>query len=277
MELRLTSKGLRIRADRGQLEQALLNLTLNARDAMPTGGRVTLATRPVELEPEVAGAPPGFAIRPGPYLRLTFADTGHGMEPDTLSHLFEPFFTTKPVGKGTGLGLATVYGIVKQSDGYVWVSSEPGHGTTFTVHVPVLEEAESLPDVGPPPARAVPGEVILIVEDEPDVLTMTARVLREEGYGVLEAASGQLALELLSHHRGRLDLVLADVVMPEVNGPDLVLRLRSQFPRLPVVFMSGYLGDEAVHQDLLVPDSAFLLKPFAPETLAASVRSLLDK
>jgi two-component system, cell cycle sensor histidine kinase and response regulator CckA len=236
-----------------------------------------VATRPAELGPEVAGAPPGFEIRPGQYLQLTFADTGQGMEPDTLSHLFEPFFTTKPVGKGTGLGLATVYGIVKQSDGYVWATSDPGKGTTFSIYLPVLEQAESRPEVGPPPAKAAPGEVILVVEDEPAVLAMTARALRDEGYRVLEAANGRVALELLSRYRERLDLVLADVAMPELNGPELAVRLRSRFPSLPVIFMSGYLGDEAAHRDVLIPGSAFLVKPFAPETLAAKVRSLLDR
>jgi CheY-like chemotaxis protein len=277
LELRPTSGGIRIRADRGQLEQVLLNLVMNARDAMPEGGQLTLETRPVELGPEVAGAPPGFMIRPGPYLLLSFRDTGQGMGPDTLSHLFEPFFTTKPVGKGTGLGLATVYGIVKQSEGYVWAVSEPGQGATFMVYLPIVQDAAAPPTISPPLARAVPGEVILVVEDEPAVLMTMARVLREEGYQVLEAANGQLALDLLSEFPTRLDLVVTDVVMPEMNGLELAERLRGRYPRLPVLFMSGYLGDDAVQQNLLGSDSAFLLKPFTPTTIAECVRSLLDK
>jgi signal transduction histidine kinase/ActR/RegA family two-component response regulator len=277
MDLRLTSGGARVRVDRGQLEQVLLNLAINARDAMPAGGRLMVETRPVTLDPEVAGAPPGFVVRPGAYLLMTFKDTGEGMDADTLSHVFEPFFTTKPVGKGTGLGLATVYGIVKQSDGYVWASSEPGKGATFMVYLPIIQAMEAPPATDRPPARATAGEVILVVEDEPAVLTMTARVLRDGGYQVLEAANGRVALNMLDGDRGRLDLVVMDVAMPEVNGLELAKRLRRRYPRLPVVFMSGHLDDEVVRRDQLGPDSAFLAKPFPPEALTASIRSLLDR
>jgi two-component system cell cycle sensor histidine kinase/response regulator CckA len=277
MDLELASEGVRVRVDRGQLEQVLLNLAINARDAMPAGGLLTVKTRPVELDPEVPGAPPGFLVRPGTYLQLTFRDTGQGMDAETLSHVFEPFFTTKPVGKGTGLGLATVYGIVKQSDGYVWASSEPGKGATFTVYLPIVQEVEAPPAMDRPPVMATAGEVVLVVEDEPAVLTMTARVLRDGGYQVLEAANGRVALNMLTRHRGRLDLLVTDVAMPEVNGLELATRLRRQYARLPVVFMSGHLDDEVVHRDQLGPDSAFLAKPFPPEALTASARSLLDR
>jgi two-component system, cell cycle sensor histidine kinase and response regulator CckA len=277
MDLKLTSGGARVRVDRGQLEQVLLNLAINARDAMPAGGRLTVETRPVELDPEVPGAPPRFVVRPGGYLLLTFRDTGEGMDADTLGHLFEPFFTTKPVGKGTGLGLATVYGIVKQSDGYVWASSEPGKGATFSVYLPIVHELVPTPATDRPPARAAAGEVILVVEDEPAVLTMTARVLRDGGYQVLEAPNGRVALDMLARDGGRLDLLVTDIAMPALNGLELAARLRRQYPRLPVVFMSGHLDDEVVHRDQLGPDSAFLAKPFPPEALTACARSLLDR
>jgi signal transduction histidine kinase/CheY-like chemotaxis protein len=277
IDLELLAPGIRVRVDRGQLEQVLINLALNARDAMPEGGVLTLETRPVELGTEVAGAPPGFAIRPRRYLRLTFADTGQGMPPETLSHLFEPFFTTKPVGKGTGLGLATVYGIVKQSEGYVWASSEPGRGATFTIHLPIADAPHGTVATALPSVRAIPGEVVLVVEDEPDVLKMTARVLRDGGYEVLEAENGRVALDLLEKHQGRFHLLVTDVGMPQIDGIELATRLRQKHPHLPVVFTSGHVGDETLHSGLLGPESAFLLKPFPPEALFACARSLLDK
>ena len=277
VELNLLAPGVRVRVDRGQLEQVLVNLALNARDAMPQGGVLALETRAVQLGREVAGAPSGFAVRPGRYLRLTFSDTGEGMQPETLSHLFEPFFTTKPIGKGTGLGLATVYGIVKQSEGYVWATSQPGAGSSFTIHLPIVDEpVGALAAAYPPTSQAIPGEVVLLVEDEPEVLTMTARVLRDCGYQVLEAGNGQAALDLLGKHQGRLDLLVTDIAMPRIDGIELAARLRRAHPRLPVVFTSGHLGDEAIHSGLLGPDRAFLLKPFTPGALTGCVRSLLD-
>jgi two-component system cell cycle sensor histidine kinase/response regulator CckA len=277
VELKLMAPGIRVRVDRGQLEQVLINLALNARDAMPQGGVLTLQTRPVELGTEVAGAPSGFAIRPRSYLRLTFTDTGQGMSPETLGHLFEPFFTTKPVGKGTGLGLATVYGIVKQSEGYVWAASEPGKGATFTIHLPIVDAAQGPAATALPSVRAIPGEVVLVVEDEPDVLTMTARVLRDGGYDVLEAANGRVALDLLEGYQKRLDLLVTDVAMPQIDGIELAARLRRTHPHLPVVFTSGHVGDEGLQSGLLGPESALLLKPFPPDALITCARSLLDK
>ncbi len=277
VHLRLLAPGIRVRVDRGQLEQVLINLALNARDAMPQGGVLTLETRPVELGTEAPDSPLGFAIRPRSYLRLTFTDTGQGMSPETLGHLFEPFFTTKPVGKGTGLGLATVYGIVKQSEGYIWAASEVGKGATFTIHLPIADALQGSPAGPAPSVRAIPGEVVLLVEDEPEVLTMTARVLRDGGYEVLEAENGRVALDLLEAYRKRLDLVVTDVAMPQMDGIELAARLRRARPHLPVVFTSGHVGDEALHSGLLGPDSAFLLKPFPPDALFACARSLLDK
>lgn len=277
MHLRLESPHLHVRADRGQLEQVLLNLAMNARDAMPAGGSFTLETRPVTLEGSVEGAPPGLAVRPGEYLLLTATDDGEGMLPDTLNHLFEPFFTTKPVGKGTGLGLATVYGIVKQTDGYVWAASEPGRGATFMIYLPVERDGHSTPTAAQPSSKAARGESVLIVEDEAAVLTMMARALRDEGYQVIEATNGEIALDILGQGSTHPDLLLTDVAMPGMNGSDLALRLRARHPRLPVVFMSGHMGAETLHPDLLGPDTVYLLKPFTPETVAQCVRTLLDR
>jgi PAS domain S-box-containing protein len=278
LDLRLASGGALVRADQGQLEQALINLTMNARDAMPGGGRLTLETRPVELGTDIAGTPVGFTIRPGSYLLLTCSDTGVGMDPDTLGHLFEPFFTTKADGKGTGLGLATVYGIIKQVGGYVWANSAPGQGATFLVHLPIVKDAEIPGPVEGTPIRPVAGEVVLVVEDTPAVLAMTARILRSVGYGVIEAANGTVALELLEGHTGPVDLLVTDVDLSEddFDGIELVSRVRRRFPSLPVVFMSGHPGEAAGERALQHPRSSFLMKPFTPDTLARCVRTLLD-
>jgi two-component system, cell cycle sensor histidine kinase and response regulator CckA len=195
----------------------------------------------------------------------------------TLSHIFEPFFTTKPVGQGTGLGLSTVYGIVKQSGGYVWAYSEPGRGTTFKIYLPVVEAALSTPAVTPDSPGAIEGEVVLIVEDEEAVRTVTARVLAAEGYEVLEAADGQQALTLMERRSGRVDLVITDVAMPILNGRELADLLRERRPDLPVLFMSGYTDDEMVRRGLIEPNKPFVGKPFTPEILAAKVRQLLDQ
>ena len=277
VDLRLGSPGVRVRLDRGQLEQTLLNLAMNARDAMPRGGEVVLETRLVQLGTETEGAPPGVATRPGPYLRLDVRDTGHGMDTETLGHLFEPFFTTKPVGKGTGLGLASVYGIVKQSHGYVWAVSAPGRGTTFTIYLPVVTDTPPQVTSVPLADRAIPGEVVLVVEDEAEVLAVAARALREAGYVVMEALNGQSALELLERHAGRLDLVVTDVAMPVLNGRELADAVRGRYPAVPVLFMSGQASGEVAEPDLGAPGRMLLQKPFSPDRLAAQVRALLDQ
>jgi CheY-like chemotaxis protein len=206
------------------------------------------------------------------------SDTGHGIDRQTLNHLFEPFFTTKPVGQGTGLGLSTVYGIVKQSEGYVWAYSEPGQGATFKIYLPVdLSAATSAPVQEPVVAAARPGEVVLVVEDEEAVRSMTARLLESEGYQVLVAAHGSEALEHLERSSGRLDLVITDVAMPTMNGRELADHLRRLRPGLPVLFMSGYTDDEMVRRGLIEPNHPFLSKPFTPETLAGKVRQLIDQ
>jgi two-component system, cell cycle sensor histidine kinase and response regulator CckA len=263
-----------VRADPGQLTQVLLNLVLNSRDAMPLGGRLTLETRVTELTEAYAQQRPGVSIRPGAYAVLCVSDTGHGMGPDTLSRLFEPFYTTKPIGKGTGLGLATVYGIVKQSGGYVWAYSELGQGTTFKVYLPLDSESASNAAILAPPVQAA-GETILLVEDEPAVRHMTSRVLQEYGYGVTEASGGHQALGILERSDGGIDLLITDVIMSGMDGPELARRATELVPELPVLYISGYTDDEMVRRGLLQAGQPFLQKPFTPEALASEVAELL--
>jgi PAS domain S-box-containing protein len=277
VEIRLDPGIGHIRADRGQIEQVLLNLAINARDAMPDGGRLVLETAPAKLTQEYSSFKPEVAIKPGAYALLVVSDTGHGMDRNTLAHAFEPFFTTKGVGQGTGLGLSTVYGIIKQSDGYVWAYSEPGQGTTFKIYLPVEEADVSTPTPEQAHDPATNGEVVMVVEDEESVRTMTGRLLASEGYGVLEAANGREALALVASGSTRIDLVITDVAMPVVNGRELAERLRQIRPGIPVLFMSGYTDDEMVRRGLIDPDHPFLSKPFTPEVLASKVRALLDR
>jgi signal transduction histidine kinase/response regulator RpfG family c-di-GMP phosphodiesterase len=276
LELRLGSVGA-VLADRGQLQQVLVNLALNARDAMPLGGRLVVETAGVELTDSDAAEHPEVRLRRGPHVLLRVTDTGHGMDRETAGHVFEPFFTTKGVGKGTGLGLSTVYGIVKQSDGYVWVDSEPGRGATFRIYLPVVE-APLAPAAGAPASAGAAGrgETVLVVEDETLVRTIAARVLEGEGYSVLLAEGGAEALALLERHADRVRLVLTDVAMAGISGRELGRRLAEIRPGLPVLFMSGYPADEAVRNGLLLEHQPFIQKPFVPASLAEAVRTLLD-
>ncbi|MEO7477345.1 MAG: response regulator, partial [Gemmatimonadales bacterium] len=214
----------------------------------------------------------------GEYIQLAVSDTGVGMDPKVQARIFEPFFTTKPVGQGTGLGLSTVYGIVKQSEGFVWVYSEPGLGTTFKVYLPRVGSGVDLAATGD---RAVPAErgseTILIVEDEDMVRTLACRALREQGYAVLEARTGADALRQLQARPSAIDLVITDVVMPEMGGRELGRRLKSTRPSLPLLFMSGYTGEDVIQRGLMDADSAFQQKPFAPAGLARKVREILDQ
>jgi len=266
----------RVKADPGQLTQVMLNLVLNARDAMPLGGRLTVETSITELTESYARQRPGVAIKPGQYAVLAISDTGHGMGPETLSHLFEPFYTTKPIGKGTGLGLATVYGMVKQAGGYVWAYSEVGHGTTFKVYLPLAEETAG-PRPTPSPRVQATGETILVVEDEPAVRHMTSRALQELGYGVLEASGGHEALGVLERDGGRIDILVTDVILAGMDGPELARRAKQLRPELPVLFMSGYTDDEIVRRGLLDAGQPFLQKPFTPDALSTEVAALLKK
>ena len=266
----------RVKADPGQLEQVLLNLVLNARDAMPEGGTVTIQTSNAVLTPEYAALKLVATITPGPYVLLAVSDTGVGMDLRTAGRAFEPFFTTKATGEGTGLGLATAYGIVKQSGGYVWLYSEPGQGTTFKTYLPLVGGAPTTGARRDSTPVALEGEVVLLVEDEPNVRTVMGRVLRDHGYLVLEAPHGLSALAIAADPDTRIDLVVADVVMPELGGRELAARLAERRSGVPILFISGYTGHDVVERGLVERDWPFLPKPVAPDALARKVRELLD-
>jgi PAS domain S-box-containing protein len=263
-----------VRADAGQLEQVVVNLAVNSRDAMPEGGRLTIETRNAELDDSYVRE--HVPVQPGSYVMLALSDTGTGMSAETLSHLFEPFFTTKEPGKGTGLGLATVYGIVKQIGGYVWCYSELGHGTTFKVYLPRVDAPV---DHVPVRAAARPthgSETVLVVEDEPALRALTRRVLEKHGYTVLEASTADAASRLARDHARPIHLLLADVVLPGASGPALADELLAQRADLKVLFMSGYTEDAIGHRGVLAPNTRFINKPFSAEALAAKVREVLD-
>ena len=264
-----------VNADPGQLEQVLLNLAVNARDAMPGGGRLSIGTTRVTLHEEHVERRHRMAA--GDYVCLAVADTGVGMDETTQAHLFEPFFTTKEVGKGTGLGLATVYGIVKQSGGYIWVYSEAGHGTTVKIYLPrVPGVAEApVPASEPKPVRGG-DETVLLVEDATPVRTLARRSLEARGYRVLDAADGPSALELSARHGGGIDILVTDVVMPGMSGRELAERLAPERPSMKVLYTSGYTDDTMVRQGVLTAGVAFLQKPFVPDSLARKVREVLD-
>jgi two-component system cell cycle sensor histidine kinase/response regulator CckA len=277
LQLALSPDAGDIRADRGQIEQVLVNLMLNARDAMAGRGRVTITSRTAVLDEAYAQQHGGVDIPVGEYVQLAVSDNGIGMEREVQARIFEPFFTTKPVGQGTGLGLSTVYGIVKQSDGFVWVYSEPKLGSTFKVYLPRVGAGRAAEAAGARAATARGGsETILIVEDEDMVRTLASRGLREHGYTVIEARHGADALRQLAVQPGAVDLVISDVVMPEMGGRELGRRLATLRPSLPVLYISGYTGEDVIQRGLLDPGVPFQQKPFAPEGLARMVREMLD-
>ncbi|HET9597910.1 MAG TPA: ATP-binding protein [Anaeromyxobacteraceae bacterium] len=263
-----------VRCDPGQIEQVILNLAVNARDAMPGGGRLTLETGNTVVSGEWAAAHPG--MRPGPHVRLRIRDSGSGMSPSVKERVFEPFFTTKPIGKGTGLGLATVYGIVKQGEGCIEVSSDLGQGSTFDIHLPLCEAGRSTAPGEPPPPVARGDETILLVEDDPQVRQVTARSLCAGGYRVVAASSGAEALDLAARHPGSFDLLVSDVIMPGLDGRAVANALRSHHPALQVLFVSGYSSDVLATRGVLDPDVELLSKPFTASTLLARVRAILD-
>ena len=278
LELHLGDDPGEVQADRGQIEQVLVNLALNSRDAMTGGGTVTVSTVTTELDDNAVTRHPGIDLRRGRYVLLSVGDTGSGMDEATRTRAFEPFFTTKAVGQGTGLGLSTVYGIVKQSDGYVWLYSEPGLGTTVKVYLPVVETSVAIPEavVGDAYVSNARGEIVLVAEDEPMVRSLARRTLELHGYRVMEAADGRAALDLLERLGGGVDLVLSDAVMPELSGRALGEIIGSRWPAIPVIYMSGYPGKEVVDRGLVSPDAPFVSKPFTPEALARRTREVLD-
>jgi two-component system cell cycle sensor histidine kinase/response regulator CckA len=266
----------RVFADAGQLEQVIMNLAVNARDAMPRGGKLTIETANVELDQ--AYARQHGPVKAGSYVMIAVSDTGVGMSSDTLAHMFEPFFTTKEQGKGTGLGLATVYGIVKQSGGYVWAYSEVGKGTTFKMYLPLAEEGtEAEPLVAVEPAALAGSETVLLVEDEESVRALSRSILKRYGYTVLEAGSGKGGLDVARDYPLPIHLLLTDVVMPEMGGTDLASRLETLRPGVRVLYMSGYTDDAVFRHGLLEKGRFFLQKPFTPENLARKVREALGQ
>jgi PAS domain S-box-containing protein len=264
-----------IEADQAQIEQVILNLAVNARDAMPDGGKLIIETANVVLDEEYVTD--HLAAQPGEHVLLTVSDTGIGMSEEVKAHLFEPFFTTKGRSKGTGLGLATVYGIVKQNGGTIWVYSEEGVGTTFKIYLPRATQAVA---AQPHAEKSEPipsgGETILLVEDEAGVRELTRLVLERQGYSVLKAGEAQEALRLVETHTGPIHLLLTDVVMPGASGKALAETLTGMVPDLKVLFMSGYPEQVIAHHGVLEPGIAFLQKPFSPMALARSVRRVLD-
>lgn len=264
-----------VKADPGQIEQVIINLAVNARDAMPLGGKITLETANVDLAADYTRS---RVIKPGSYVMLAVSDTGCGMDTKTLSHIFEPFFTTKERGKGTGLGLATVYGIVNQSGGYIWVFSELGMGTTFKVYLPAVEGVQDAPVKVERVETSPRGtETIMVVEDEQSVRALAGTVLRALGYSVLEAASGPEAIQIAAAHAGPIPLLLTDVVMPQMSGRELAELMIAVRPDIKVLFASGYTDDAIVHHGVLEAGIAFLQKPFTPSSLARKVREVLDE
>ena len=264
----------KVMADPGQVEQVVMNLAVNARDAMPKGGKLTIETVCVELDEAYSSQ--HTQVKPGPHVMLSVTDTGCGMDEQTRARLFEPFFTTKRTGKGTGLGLATVYGIVQQSGGSIWVESEPGKGTTFEVYFPRELSANETAGRAPPlTARVAGSETILVVEDEETVRNLARRILGRAGYTVLAAASGSEALLVCERHPGAVHLMLTDIVMPQMNGKDLAERLVKLYPTLRVVYMSGYT-DDAIGR-VLDPGTHFIAKPFNAADLTRMVREVLDE
>ncbi len=264
-----------VKVDPGQIEQVIMNLVVNARDAMPDGGRLTLETSNLNLDEEYARR--HISVKPGAYVMMAVTDTGCGMDAETRSHLFEPFFTTKEKGKGTGLGLSTVYGIIKQSGGNVWAYSEVGRGSTFKVYLPRAEEAvKSYKPKEIASAAAKGTETILLVEDEDAVRTMISRVLQGSGYTVLEACQGKEAIEVCQKHRGLIHLMVTDVIMPQMSGRELAERLGAVRPEMKVLFMSGYPDNAIVHHGVLDAGTAFLQKPFTLSALENKVREVLE-
>jgi two-component system cell cycle sensor histidine kinase/response regulator CckA len=275
LTVRLAPENMNIKADPGHIDQAIFNLAVNARDAMPQGGRITIETAAVQLDHNYARTHLG--VEPGEYVMLAMSDTGHGMDAETRRRIFEPFFTTKQKGKGTGLGLATVYGIVKQGGGDIWVYSEPGKGTTFKLYFRRVREAAAALDEMQAQPHQRGSETLLVVEDEEAVRDLIATMLRQQGYTVFTAAGAREAIRLAAEHRDTLGMVLTDVVMPQMSGRELAAELLRVNPKLHILYLSGYTENTVVHHGVLDSGVDFLAKPFSQEALALKVRTILDR
>jgi CheY-like chemotaxis protein len=274
MDLDLQADPADIVADPAQINQVVMNLVLNARDAMPEGGRLSIETRLVQLDAEYVLAHP--VVKPGDYVQLAVGDSGIGMDRETQEHMFEPFFSTKEKGKGTGLGLATVYGIVKQSGGYVWVYSELGSGSVFKIYLPLAAPAQA--DCAPPrpPPASGGNETVLVVEDKPEVRALVRDVLTPAGYAVYEVDSPEAALRFCRESGTSVQLLLTDVVLPGMNGAQLASEMTTRYPQVRVLYMSGYTDNAIVRQRILAPGKNYLQKPFTPGDLLRRVREALD-
>jgi CheY-like chemotaxis protein len=263
------------RADPNHLEQAIVNLAVNARDAMPSGGRLRIGTSAVTVDEDFARIHP--ALRPGAFLRIDVSDTGYGMDEDTVAHIFEPFFTTKERGKGTGLGLATVYGMVQQTGGDVQVTSQPGRGSTFHVYLPVVMESLSSASEQPSAGAGIGTETVLVVEDETAVRDFTAKVLRQLGYQVLTASGGEQAIRVSDSHSAEISALITDVIMPGMSGRQVAEELKRRRTGIKVLFLSGYTEDVIAEHGVLEPGVDFLAKPFHLEDLGRKLREVLDR
>jgi PAS domain S-box-containing protein len=274
LKYRLASDLGRTRADAGQMEQVIMNLVVNAKDAMPKGGQIKIETSNVLVGEEIRNEYSYFL--PGSYVALTVKDTGHGMDKETQARIFEPFFTTKEQGKGTGLGLSTVYGIIKQTRGYIFAQSEVGMGTTFRIYLPRVEDTTEVQNAAPVAMAAKGGtETVLLVEDEESVRELVRDTLESKGYKVLEAGNGDAALKIASSYSGQIDILISDVVMPGLSGRDLAKKLNETHPKLKILYLSGYTEEAIIHQGVLEPGTAFLQKPFTLQTLSRKVRDVL--
>jgi CheY-like chemotaxis protein len=261
-------------ADSSQINQVLMNLAINARDAMPGGGRIIVETSNTDLDEGYAAQHAG--VEAGPYVLLSIADTGAGMTPEVVQHIFDPFFTTKEIGMGTGLGLSTVYGIVRQAGGWIWVYSEPGRGSTFKIYLPRAGAAPEPPAAPVSAAESPRGtETVLVVEDQPEVRKLTLAMLESQGYRLLEAASGSEALSLCQRYPERIHLLITDVVMPGMTGRELAMRLVALRPSLKTLYTSGHGVTAIAHEGVLDAGAIYLSKPFSPAQLAAKVREVL--
>jgi len=267
-----------VEIDPGQIEQVIMNLAINAKDAMPCGGKLTIETANADLDENYSHEHGIEEKKSGRYVMLAVSDTGIGMDKETHEHIFEPFFTTKKVGKGTGLGLATVYGIVKQNNGFIWVYSEPKQGAIFKVYLPeVKKDADPEKKEKKSVVKLNGSETVLIVEDDGLLRNLTQNTLQRYGYKVLDAENGEDAIRVCKEYDGRIDLMITDVVMPKIGGREAAKRLLPLYPQMKVIYMSGYTDDAIVHHGVLEPGLNFLEKPFTPKGLARKVREVLNQ